>query len=230
MCQGLGARYSIGNFAAKPDDEDTGEKLNQSRLVLIEMLNLLRSEADSSQIATAAKRDPGVALKVVGMANSPASGLSEPVGSLEQALLVLGRETLYRWISLAMFRAGTGGGRDEALLELALYRGRFLELVAMEGRSKKESDELYLVGLLSIMDSLLGLPMQKVVEKMNLPATVADVLVHSQGPYSRLLMLLLAVEKGLAPQVTRIAADLSIDLARIEECNCNARAWAEEAL
>jgi len=161
LCQSMGVRYSLGSFAATADEEDKGEKLNQSRLVLIEMLNLLRREADASEIAVVAKRDPGVAVKVVSMANSPLSGLSAPVASLEQALLVLGRETLYRWLSLAMFRSGNGGGRDEALLELALYRARILELLATGSRPKTECDELFLVGLLSLLDSLLGMPMAR---------------------------------------------------------------------
>lgn len=230
LCQSMGVRYSLGGFAATADEEDKGEKLNQSRLVLIEMLNLLRREADAAEIAAVAKRDPGVAVKVVGMANSPLSGLSAPVASLEQALLVLGRATLYRWLSLAMFRSGNGGGRDEALLELALYRARFLELLATGSRPKAECDELFLVGLLSLLDSLLGMPMAQVVNRMHLPAAVADVLLRNEGPYGRFLMLALVMEKDYGDRAARIAAELGIEPDRLDECSTRARAWAEEAL
>lgn len=230
LCQSLGVRYSLGGFAAAPDEESPGEKLNQSRLVLIEMLNLLRREADLAEISAVAKRDPGVAVKVVAMANSPLSGLSSPVASLEQALMVLGRGTLYRWLSLAMFRAGSGGGRDEALLELALCRARFLELVAADSRPKRECDELFLVGLLSLLDSLLGLPMAQVVGRLHLPAAVSDVLLHSEGPHGRFLMLALAMEKGAGERTARIAGELGLPSGKIEESAAGARAWADEAL
>lgn len=229
MCAARGVRHVLGGFAAVPDEEEKGEKLNQSRLVLIEMLNLLRREASLEELSAVAKRDPAIAVKVVGMANSPVSGLASPVASLEQAMLVLGRETLYRWLSLAMFRSGASSGRDEALLELALCRARFLELVA-RGRSKQESDELFLVGMLSLLDSLLGMPMAKVLERMNLPASVVDVLLKSEGPHGRHLMLALAMERGRSDQAARFAAELGIEPKILEESVLAAHAWAEEAL
>lgn len=226
----LGLRYSLGGFAAAADDAEAADQLNQSRLVLIELLNLLRGEAELDEISAVAKRDPGVAVKLVGMANSPASGLSAPVASLEQAMMVLGRATIYRWLSIAMFRSGSGGGRDEALLELALWRARFLELAAGGRRPKPECDELFLVGLLSLLDSLLGLPMAQVVRRMNLPAQVAEVLLNSGGPYGRFLLLALAVEKGRGEQLQRFADALEIAEEQIEVAAREARQWAETAL
>lgn len=228
--QSLGLRYSLGGFAATTDDADRTDKLNQSRLVLIELLNLLRGEAELDEISTVAKRDPGVAVKLIGMANSPVSGLSAPVASVEQAMMVLGRATIYRWLSIAMFRSGSGSGRDEALLELALWRARFLELAGGGQRPKQECDELFLVGLLSLLDSLLGLPMALVVQRMNLPAQVAEVLLNSGGPYGRYLLLALAMEKGRGEQVQRLADALEIAEERIELAAREARQWAETAL
>ncbi|MGE5486163.1 MAG: EAL and HDOD domain-containing protein, partial [Methanosarcina sp.] len=216
MCQSMGVRYSLGGFAAQPDSQNTDDRLNQSRLVVIEMLNLLRREAEMSELAEVAKRDPAITMQVIAMANSPAAGLASPVASLDQAIMVLGRDAVYRWLSLSLFRAGTGGGRDEALLELALRRGRFLELIAADLQSKKTSDELFLVGVLSLLDSLLGLPMPRVLDKLNLPQHVTDVLLKSEGPYSRYLMLALAVEKGRIEQAERLAHVLEIELDLLE--------------
>lgn len=230
LVQSMRVRYSLGSFAAAPDEMEQGEKLNQSRLVLIEMLNLLRREADAAEIAAVAKRDPGVIVKIIGIANSPMSGLSSSVASIEQAVLVLGREMLYRWLSLAMFRSGAGGGRDEALLELALCRGRLLELLATGSRSRQECDELFLVGLLSLLDSLLGMPMAKIVARMHLPQAVADVLVKSEGPYGRFLMLALSLEKGHNERAAEVATELGIEPGKIETSSSAARFWAEAAL
>ncbi len=230
LCQSLGATYSLGGFAASRDEEDRSERLNQSRLILIEMLNLLRNDAELSEVSAVAKRDPGVALKIVAMANSPVAGLSSPVASLEQAMMVLGRSTIYRWLSITMFRAGDGGGRDETLLELALWRARFLELVAGGTNSRQECDELFLVGLLSLLDSLLGVPMDQIVRKMNLPESVAEVLLYSQGPYGRFLLLALAVEKGRDEQAGRLAAMLAMPMPAVDKAARDARQWAETAL
>lgn len=229
LCLSLGVHYSLGDFAAGSDDAERRDRLDQSRLVLIEMLNLLRSEADLDEISAVAKRDPGVTVKIVGMANSPATGLASPVASLEQAMLVLGRVSLYRWLSVTMFRT-SGSGRDEALLEMALWRARFLELAAGGRHPRQECDELFLVGLLSLIDSLLGLPMAQVLQRMKLPLPVVEVLRDSAGPYGRFLLLALAVDKGRGEQAQQLAAALGIAEERIEGAAREARAWAEAAL
>lgn len=230
LCNSLGVHFSLGGFAATRDEQVQGERMNQSRLVLVEMLNLMRRDGSPAEIANVVKRDPAIAVKILGMANSPMSGLTSPVASFERAMMVLGRETLYRWLSLAMFRAGAADSRDETLLELALFRGRFLELLATGSRSKAECDELFLVGLLSLVDNLLGLPMADVVAKMHLPQAVSDVLLGNGGPHSRWLLLALAIEKGRTDSATELTATLGVDAERLEECVTAARSWAEEAL
>ena len=82
----------------------------------------------------------------------------------KQAILVLGRQRLYRWLTVAMFRVGKTRDRDEALLEVALTRARFLETVADSSLGKKDCDELFLVGLLSLFDVLLAIPVHRCPE------------------------------------------------------------------
>lgn len=229
LCLSWGAHCSLGQFATEPDEEGEGEKLGHSRLVLIEMLNLLRQDADASLLAEVAKRDPAVALKVVAMANSPMSGLGNSVTSVDQAIVVLGREYLYRWLTISMFRVG-GSPRDEALLELALRRARFLEMLALDRLQKAEADELFLVGLLSLADILLGLPIDKLIERINLSAQVASVLKNSEGPYGRYLMLAIAVEKGQRERITKLAQQLGLDPALIEAASAAAQSWTEATL
>lgn len=229
LCQGLGIRYSLGGFAAVPDDQTQAEKLNQSRLVLIEMLNLLRRDAGADELVAVAKRDPGVAVKILDMANSPLSGLSSPVASIQQALVVLGRDVLYRWLSLGIYRAGSNP-RDETLLEIALGRARFLELIGQGVRSKQECDELFLVGMLSLLDSLLGISMAQLIDRMALPEVVRQVLLNSEGPYGRFLMLAMASERGRVEQVVRLTEQIGIALDTVDDCRAEALAWADEAM
>jgi len=230
LCISLGVAYSMGAFTTCSDEEDQSGEISQSRLVLIEMLNLLRQDADLGDIANIAKRDPGVALKLVAIANSPILALSQAVTSIEQAIMVLGREQLYRWLSMAMFRAGAGSPRDEVLLEIALARGRFLELAGRNRHTKAECDEFFLVGLLSLLDSLLGVPMARIVERLQLSDAIKAVLLHSDGPLGRYLMLAIAVEKGRVENVARLADLLGIPLMDIELASTEALAWADDAV
>ena len=229
-CVSRGISGCLGAFTTEQDEEQKTKEIGQSRLVLIEMLNQLRKEAELTDIALVAKRDPGVLVKLMSMANSPLMGLSQKVVSIDQAIMVLGREKLYRWVSIAMFRAGTSSPRDEVLLELALARGRFLEALGQEKHNKLECDELFLLGLLSLLDILLGVPMSAVVEKINLSPLLMQALLNSDGPLARYLMLAVAVEKGHVHNVARLAEQLDYSLEAVESASIEALGWAEEAV
>lgn len=228
LCGALDFTYCLGPFATAPDEEETGDRLNESRLVLIEMLNQLRQEADLAALGEAAKKDPGVALHLLRLANSPAAGLVTPVASLEQAILVLGRERLYRWLTVAMFRTGQTRDRDDALLEIALTRARFMETLDAN-RPRREQEELFLVGLLSLFDVLLNQPMDKVLARLHLAEEVRAVLLKSEGPYAPYLSLTLALERGMGPQAQNWREKLGLK-ADLNALNQAALSWAESAL
>lgn len=230
LCESLGVTYCLGGFIASFDEENPQEKLSESRLVLVEMLNELRKEGELDNLAQIAKRDPAVSVQLISMVNSPMMALGRPITSVEQAILVLGRAQLYRWMTLAMFRVGGNRGKDESLLELALIRGRFLELVAAETCTPTQCEELFLVGLLSVFDALLGQPMSRILEPMHLPDNVRSVLLESDGPYTRLLMLAFSVERGRQDHVDRLAEQLGLSQASIQTCSEAALTWAEGAV
>jgi c-di-GMP phosphodiesterase len=229
-CLAHGIAYCLGPFTTAQDEELAAGEIAQSRLVLIEMINHLRKDADLADIAEVAKRDPGVVVKVVAMANSPLLARTQTVTGIDQAIMVLGREQLYRWLSIGLFRAGAGTPRDEMLLEMALARGRFLEVLGQQKHDKRGCDELFLLGLLSLLDCLLGVPMASVLERIHLSPEMKAVLLSSDGPLGRYLLLAIAVEKGNAAQVARLAEQLAYPLEAIEEAALDSIAWAEEAV
>lgn len=230
MCAEWGFEYCLGGFLATQDKDEKEGVIDQSRLAVIEMLNLIRDNAELSKLGSVAKKDPGIAFQLLALANSAAAGLASPVSSLEQAILVLGRERLYRWLMVSMFRVGKPRDRDEALLEVALTRARFLETVAGQSLPKQACDELFLVGLLSLFDILLAMPMPKILSRMHLTAPVGDVLLHSSGPYAPYLMLALAVEKGRTEKAETLATGLGLGHHMLQSSSLGAFAWVQEAL
>lgn len=230
LCDSLGVHYCLGGFIATFDEAEPQEKLSESRMVLIEMLNRLRQDDELQVLAEIAKRDPVVSVQLIAMANSPLMGLAQPVTSVERAILVLGRAQLYRWLTLAMFRVGGKRDKDAALLELALVRAAFLERVAAPIYPPKACDELFLVGLLSVFDVLLGQPLRRVLAMLHLPEDVQAVLLRSEGPYARLLMLAYAVERGRQEQVERLGDALGLTREDVQRSSSAALAWAQAAL
>ncbi len=128
-----------------------------------------------------------------------------------------------------LFRIGDSP-RDETLLELSLYRARFLELLGAGRYLQQEGDELFLLGLLSMADALLGISHSAIVERIRPPQGVADALVRSEGPYARFLTLVWGMERGLVEQVARLAQAMEIEPAAINGASAAARQWTSEVL
>ncbi len=230
MCLEWGADYCLGSFLSQADvvEEEDGS-LDQSRLTALKLLNLLRSDADMAQLAEVAKQDPAVTFQLLKWANAPIHGHASPITSLGQAILVLGRNVLYRWLVVAIFKLGRQRERDAALLEVALRRARFLELIN-PGLTSAECDELFLVGLFSLFDLLLGIPVSRLLTHMNLSQDTRDVLLRSEGKYGPYLRLALVAERGDSKLAAAMATVIGIDPAEIGPVQAAAFAWTQESL
>lgn len=222
----LGAHYFLGTFVDAKDEVEKDGTINQSRTIILEMLSLLRSDGSLKDLAQVAKRDPATSLQLLTMANSPISGFSRELASIEQAILTLGKETLYRWLTMALFRVGGDTPRMNALLEHALYRARFLELVGVQTLTKKECDELFLVGLLSYTDVLLDIPMAEVLHRMSVVEEVRSVLMKNEGKLSPYLELVISIQKGHSDRLSALSESLQVGHEKILEIHVAALEWA----
>lgn len=230
LCASWGVDYCLGDFISRPDDAPSSTGLDQGKLTAIALLNLLRNDAEDAELAETAKRDPGATFQLLKWANSSALGLTTRIGSLQQAIMVLGREQLVRWLTVSLFRKSAQRERDEALLEIALARARFLETLPLAHLGRAQRDELFIVGMMSVFDALLSMPMAKVLDHMQLSPAVQDVLLRSDGPYSRYLMLLLTLERGSAQQVAARAEVLDTTGEALAATRQAAFDWAQQAL
>nr|WP_166454756.1 HDOD domain-containing protein [Duganella rivi] len=230
MCASWGANYLMGHFLTTSDKVDPDAKIDQSRMTSIELLNLLRTDAELPAMIEVAKRDPGMTYQVLQWANAPGSGQTTKVTSLQQAFMVLGRNQLYRGLTVSMFRLGGGANkeRDESLLEVALTRARFLETCSKLPQAKR--DELFLVGLLSLFDVLLGVPMANLVSKMRLSDDIRDVLLGTEGAYSPYLTMVLLLERNKVERALEIAETLEIDVDGLPLVGQAAFQWAQESM
>ena len=229
MCLAWGSDYCLGEFLTTTDTVDQEAKIDQSRLTSIELLNLLRTDAEVGELTEVAKQDPGLAFHVLRWANAPSTGHHATITSLKEAIIVLGRTHLYRWLMVSMFRLGSTHERDEALLEVALARARFLEVVG-EDMPQSQRDELFLVGLLSLFDILLKVPMAAIMDKMHLSDAIREVLLKSDGPYGPYLMLALLLERSQVGRAAEVALTLGIDPDTLGATSTDAFQWAQEAL
>lgn len=188
LCYKCGFDLFQGPFVANHDNlQPTRNAIN--RAAALSILNMLRTNQSFSAIANELKNEPTLSYKLLRYLNSAAVGLQKPADSITQALVLLGRDKFYRWTSLLLFDFENPGYRERLIAERALTRGRTLELLAGMGSIPKLREQLFLIGLFSLLNLALGRPLPELIEKAALPDNVRDALLGHPGPCTDALAL-----------------------------------------
>ncbi|MGJ7915617.1 EAL and HDOD domain-containing protein [Massilia sp. LXY-6] len=196
-CLDLGVDYFQGYYFARPSVLG-GRKLSPSQLAVLELMNLVTSDVDNAGIERAVKRDITVALNLLRLVNTPAVGARQRIDSVSQALLVLGRRQLQRWLQIMLYaEPGTRGHNQTPLLMLATTRGRMMELLAQRLRPGQRhlSEIAFTAGIMSLMDVLFGIPMADIVEQIPVSEEIRNALLRRSGFFGELLKLAECIEQ-----------------------------------
>lgn len=174
----------------------TGEKrpLQTAMQRICQLLNRVVTDQDAALIAQDISADVPLSYRMLRYVNSPAVGLSRAVESIEQAVMVLGRNELYRWLSVLLLSSADGRKASRALQEISLARARLLETLARE-RGAAQPDALFTVGLLSLLDVMLQTPLAEALAPLNLGAAAREALVEQRGEWHDYLALAIDLER-----------------------------------
>jgi len=212
-CMDLGIDLFQGYYFARPSVLG-GRKLSPSQLAVLELMNKVTSDVDNADIERAVKRDVTVAMNLLRLVNTPAVGARQRIDSVSQALLVLGRRQLQRWLQIMLYaEPGTRGHNQTPLLMLATTRGRLMELLAQRLRPGQRylSEIAFTVGIMSLMDVLFGIPMADIVEQIPVSDEITNALLRRTGFFGELLKLAECIESpdnqddGVVPTLRGLA-------------------------
>jgi EAL and modified HD-GYP domain-containing signal transduction protein len=195
-CLDLGVDYFQGYYFARPSVLG-GRKLSPSQAAVLELMKLVTSDVDNADIERAVKRDVTVAINLLRLVNTPAVGAGKRIDSVSQALIVLGRRQLQRWLQIMLYaEPGTHGHNQTPLLMLATTRGRLMELLAQRLRPGQRylSEIAFTVGIMSLMDVLFGIPMADIVEQIPVSDEITHALLRRTGFFGELLKLAECIE------------------------------------
>jgi EAL and modified HD-GYP domain-containing signal transduction protein len=224
-CRKLGFHYFQGFYFAHPETL-TAKVINPSYASVLDLLNMVSKDAEVKDVETGFKRDPALSFKLLRYINSVGFGLSCEIQSIRHALTILGTKQLYRWLTLLMVTAGENATAP-ALMKTAITRGRLTELLGEEFFEKTDRDNLFIVGVFSLLDAMLEMPMEQVLEKVLLPDAVTDALLTREGIYGPFLQLTEACEGADSSRIELLASTLQLDPEKINDCHIAALAWVE---
>lgn len=174
------------------------------------------------------RRDASLYYKLLRMLSTAAQG-TRGVESIRYAIRLLGRGTLQRWLTLLLASSfANSGGTAMELVHTAVVRGRFCELLGVRAKRSTSADTLFLVGLFSLMDSLMRTTMGEVLARIDLAPDVRAALLERKGPYADFLSVVEGYEEGDWETVTRLAPKLGLSTVEVPEAYLEAVNWSRE--
>lgn len=206
------------------------KKADVTRLKLLEMLALIAEDADTAAIETIFRQEPKLSYSLLRLVNSAAIAPRNPIASFGQAINLLGRRQLQRWLQLLVYADPNNGQQPNPLLQKAAMRGRLLELLAPHLRPapKVESlaDAAFMVGVFSLLDVLLNMSMPEILRQLPLCDAVSQALLEYAGSLGAALQVVESAEmRDLGAAAKRLQAT-SIDGKTYFDAQLGALEWA----
>ncbi len=227
-CMELGFQMFQGYYFAKPETV-SGRRADPAKFLLLKLLTLVMGDSDIDTVEQEFKRHPGLSYNLMRMVNSAACGLPQKVNSIKQAIMILGRKQLQRWIQLLLYAADSSNGAvSNALLQTAATRGKLMELIAKVDRpyDKNHQERAFMVGILSLLDVLLGIEIQQIVNKLEISEDMSQALLYRDGRLGQELELIEANEKGDIAAIQLILEQLGfLSLSELSHMELEALGW-----
>jgi EAL and modified HD-GYP domain-containing signal transduction protein len=189
-----------------------------------QLLNQLVIGTETSVIVSDIKSDVGLSYRLLRRMNSASFAQLSEQASIDQAVLMLGRNELYRWLSLLLVQFSGKRKVSSALQEVTLWRSRLMELLAIENHEPSPS-QMFTLGLASMLGTLLKISLDEVVNTLNLPAPARQALLEQTGPWNDYLQMALQVEANNLGDNDALAAPFG-GIERVMALSDEAWAWA----
>lgn len=230
QCMSLGFEMFQGYFYAKPENI-SGKRVDPAKLSLLKLLTLVMDDSDIEEIDKEFKREPSLSYNLLRMVNSVACGLPQKVNSIKQSIMLLGRKQLQRWIQLLLYTVESTKNEDNmanALLKTAATRGKLMELITAVDRphDKNHQERAFMVGILSLLDVVLGIDMQQIIDKLGIPDDMSQALLTREGRLGQTLKLIEANESGEVKTIQFMLKELEfLNLTELTNLELESLGW-----
>jgi EAL and modified HD-GYP domain-containing signal transduction protein len=218
-----------GNFFSKPSIVKNKSLLPAPRrfqtLKLIKLT--LDADIDFPAVSDIIKQDIALSYRLLRVVNSAFFGLRYTVSNIRQALTILGSKELKKWITLVSL-SGLSENKPSELITQSMIRARFVELLAPGVGMANRSDDLFLMGLMSLMDAIMDTPMTTIVAQTNISPHIATPLLTREGEFGNMLNLIACYEQSDWEKVKSIAAGYALSLERISDIYVQSIEWAQK--
>ncbi len=199
-----------------------GFKLTYLRL----LQEINQSDISFNRLETVIKQDVSLTYGLLKYINSAAFGLRSEVESVKHALTMLGSRLVKRWASLTAI-SNIGKGLPEEALVTCMVRGKFLEDLGQKLGHSQRGDDLFFMGIFSLIDLFFSRPIEEILEEMPIKNDIKAGILGKDGQFGELLSMVKAYEEGDWDPLQASAAHLGLDEGDIAGMYFNALDWTQ---
>ena len=200
--------------------EETVAPLKANYLELLKMVN-----ADDFELTRAADvigRDTALVLELLKMVNR--MSVNSGITTIRHAAAMLGQKELKRWINTAVTKE-LCSDRPNEVTRLSLLRAKFAEELAPLFDLTVKAPELFLMGLFSVLDLILNLPMQEALAKIHVSKEISDALIQGEGALAPVLDFMLQYEGANWQEVSRQMIVMNLDMKTVYDAYIKSICW-----
>jgi len=217
--------YFQGYFFRRPEMLATHDMPAHHMNYLRMLKEVSQPDLDIAALEQLIKAEASVCYRLLRYLNSAMFAFRSEIHSVRHALSMLGEREIRRWVRLVA-AVGAGQEKPSDLLLSALVRGRFGELLAP--RVPHGKSDLFLLGLLSLIDAMLEMPMGALLEKIPLDRETKTVLLGQPSPLRPVFRLMLAHESGEWEAAAELSQSLHLNPEAVAGFYWQAQQWARE--
>ena len=203
------------------DTEVTPIKINYMKLMTV----INQPDFDLEDVANVVAQDPALSIELLKIANKLT--INSNIRSINQATALLGQKEIRRWLNATLFNE-LAAGKPNEITRLSLIRARFAENLAPAFDYAMRKDELFLMGLFSLLNLILDMPMEKALEQVGVSNEIKKALVSDDGIFSPQLEFLLSYESGDWQEVSRLMVLHDIEMHIVYDSYVEALKWYKD--
>ena len=184
-------------------------------MAIMQLIAMADRGDDPPKMEAVIRRDPAIAYRLLRYINSVGFGLTVQVQSFRHAIMMLGYQKLKRWLALLLATSSKDANMRPVMLA-SFRRGLFLEQLLGETQDETVRDEVFILGVFSLLDKLMKQPFDELFGTLAVPESVHETLVHGTGQFVPYLRIVEAIERG--PDA-RLTDTLDSCLMTLADCN-----------
>lgn len=192
----------------------------------LELMNIVNdADFELTKAADVIGRDTALVVSLLEMVNRTA--VKSEVTSIRHAAALLGQRELKKWINTVITKE-LCADRPNEITRISLLRAKFMECLAPSFGLAMKTPELFLMGLFSVLDIILSMPMEEALNKVNISKEIREALLHRSGEFADIYNFMTAYENADWQEVSRIQILKNIDNDAVFKAYIEAVCWYKE--